>query len=168
MADDSGNEEQQQEFKKFFADHAKSNRSTCRKCKQKLDNGVLRLAKSGYNPFGPGPLKLWHHVNCMFEVFAGQRRTTARIETPDDIEGWSDLEEEDQEEILKYLPDCKGNCHVVVQCLTALLVSKDNCHSVVQCLTALLMCKGNCHVVVQCLAALLVSVKVTAMLWCSV
>jgi hypothetical protein len=46
---------------------------------------------------------------------------------------------------------CKGNCHVVVQCLTALLVSKDNCHSVMQCLTALL-----------------VSVKVTAMLWCSV
>ena len=123
MADDSGDGDQQQEYKKFFADHAKSNRSTCKKCKQKLDNGVLRLAKSGYNPFGPGPMKLWHHVNCMFEVFAGQRRTTARIETPEDIEGWSDLEEEDQEEILKYLPNCKGNCHAMVQCLTALLIS---------------------------------------------
>ena len=120
MSDDSGNGEQQQEFKKFFVDHAKSSRSACKKCKQKIDTGLLRLAKSGYNPFGPGPMKMWHHVNCLFEVFAAQRRTTARIETPEDIEGWSDLEKEDQEEILKYLPDCKGNCHVVLRCLTAL------------------------------------------------
>ena len=151
MADDPGTGEQEQEFKKFFVDRAKSSRSTCKKCKQKLDTGVLRLAKSGYNPFGPGPMKLWHHVNCMFEVFAAQRRTTARIETPEDIEGWSDLEEEDQEEILKYLPNCKGNCHIVLQCYGA--VNK---------------CKVNCHVMVQFLTALLISVKVTAMLWCSV
>jgi hypothetical protein len=118
MADDSENGEPKEEYKKFCVDRAKSNRSTCKKCKQKLETGVLRLARNAYNPFGPGPMKLWHHVNCMFEVFAGQRRTTARIETPEDVEGWSDLEEEDQEEILKYLPDCKGNCHAIVQCLT--------------------------------------------------
>jgi hypothetical protein len=108
MSDDNG-DEQQQESKKFFADRAKTGRAACRKCKNKLDAGVVRLAKYGYNPFGSFPMKMWHHVNCLFEVFSGQRPTTAKIETPDDIEGWSDLEEEDQEEILKHLPNCKGS-----------------------------------------------------------
>ena len=107
MSDDGG-EDDQQETKKFFVDRAKSARSTCKKCKQKLENGELRLAKSGYNPFGPGPMKMWHHVNCLFEVFTKQRATTAKIETPDDIEGWSDLDEDDQKEILEHLPNCKG------------------------------------------------------------
>ncbi|XP_069690726.1 DNA ligase 3 [Periplaneta americana] len=108
MSDDGGEDESQQDSKKFFVDRAKSGRATCKKCKEKLNSGDLRLAKSGYNPFGPGPMKMWHHVSCLFDVFSRQRPTTAKIETPDDIEGWSDLEEEDQEEILKYLPKCKG------------------------------------------------------------
>jgi DNA ligase-3 len=115
MSDDNGDEEQQQEAKKFAADRAKTGRATCRKCKQKIDAGVLRLAKYGYNPYGPVPMKMWHHVSCLFEAFSAQRATTAIIETPDDIEGWSGLEEEDQEEILKYLPNCKGKG---ILCLT--------------------------------------------------
>jgi DNA ligase-3 len=114
MSDGSGDESQQQTTKKFFVDRAKTGRATCKKCKEKLEAGVLRLAKSGYNPYGPGPLKLWHHVDCMFEVFSKQRATTAKIETPDDVDGWSDLEEEDQEELLKKLPNCKGSSHVLV------------------------------------------------------
>ncbi|XP_021931838.1 DNA ligase 3, partial [Zootermopsis nevadensis] len=94
--------------KKFCAERARSGRAVCRKCKNKLDAGALRLAKYGYNPFGPFPMKMWHHVDCLFEVFAGQKQTTASIKTPDDIEGWSDLEEEDQDEILRHLPKCKG------------------------------------------------------------
>ncbi|KAJ9577033.1 hypothetical protein L9F63_006381 [Diploptera punctata] len=106
MSDDGG-EEEQQETKKFFVDRAKTGRAACKKCKQKLDSGELRLAKSGFNPFGPGPMKMWHHVACLFEAFGKQRATTAKIETPDDIDGWSDLDEDDQKEILTYLPKCK-------------------------------------------------------------
>ncbi|XP_023727317.1 DNA ligase 3 isoform X2 [Cryptotermes secundus] len=107
MSEGSGDESQQQTPKKFSVDRAKSGRAVCKKCKQKIEAGVLRLAKMGYNPYGPGPLKLWHHVDCMFEVFSKQRPTTAKIETPDDMDGWSDLEREDQEEMLKKLPNCK-------------------------------------------------------------
>nr|CAD7588748.1 unnamed protein product [Timema genevievae] len=108
MSDDAAgeNEEPQVEEKKFFAERAKSGRANCKKCKQKLEAGKLRLAKAGYNPFGPGLMKMWHHVPCLFDVFSRQRKTTPKIESPDDIEGWSDLEEEDQDEILQFLPGC--------------------------------------------------------------
>ncbi|XP_066998316.2 DNA ligase 3 isoform X2 [Anabrus simplex] len=98
-------EESTGDEKKFFAERAKTGRATCKKCKQKLETGKLRLAKAGYNPFGPGPMKLWHHVECLFDVFSRQRATTARINSPDDIEGWDNLEEEDKEAILKFLPN---------------------------------------------------------------
>jgi hypothetical protein len=118
MSDDNEDVQKLEESKKFSADRAKTGRATCRKCKTKLEAGVLRLAKYGYNPFGGTfPIKMWHHVNCLFEVFSGQRPTTARIETPDDIEGWSDLEEEDQKEILKYLPNCEGSRNSLLRIL---------------------------------------------------
>nr|CAD7567649.1 unnamed protein product [Timema californicum] len=108
MSDDAAgeNEEPQVEEKKFFAERAKFGRANCKKCKQKLEAGKLRLAKAGFNPFGPGLMKMWHHVPCLFDVFSRQRKTTPKIESPDDIEGWSDLEEEDQDEILQFLPGC--------------------------------------------------------------
>lgn len=99
---ESGGE--QVEEKKFSVDRAKTGRATCKKCKEKLAAGELRLAKNGYNPFGPQPMKQWHHVACLFEVFGKQRATTARINNAQDIEGFSDLEDEDRKEILSYLP----------------------------------------------------------------
>ncbi|XP_049862584.1 DNA ligase 3 isoform X3 [Schistocerca gregaria] len=109
MSDESmggeGGDAPQMEDKKFFVDRAKSGRATCRKCKQKLEAGGLRIAKAGHNPFGPGLMKLWHHVPCMFEVFAKQRASTARINTPDDVAGWSDLDEDDRNHILSFLPE---------------------------------------------------------------
>ncbi|XP_063237948.1 DNA ligase 3 isoform X2 [Bacillus rossius redtenbacheri] len=106
MSDAEAGGEEEGDQKKFFAERAKTGRAACKKCKQKLETGKLRLAKAGYNPFGPGLLKLWHHVACLFEVFSRQRKTTARIESPEDIEGWSDLEDEDKDEILHFLPGC--------------------------------------------------------------
>jgi DNA ligase-3 len=65
-------EDQQQdgEQKKFAADRAKLGRAGCKKCKQKIESGSLRIAKIAPNPFGSGggSMKMWHHVSCMFEV----------------------------------------------------------------------------------------------------
>lgn len=67
MEDDQQQEEEQ---KKFAADRAKLGRAGCKKCKQKIETGSLRIAKVAPNPFGSGggAMKMWHHVNCMFEV----------------------------------------------------------------------------------------------------
>ncbi|XP_047111311.1 DNA ligase 3 isoform X3 [Schistocerca piceifrons] len=122
MSDESmggeGGDAPQMEDKKFFVDRAKSGRATCRKCKQKLEAGGLRIAKAGHNPFGPGLMKLWHHVPCMFEVFAKQRASTARINSPDDVAGWSDLDEDDRNHILSFLPESfKGDLLLWVRLL---------------------------------------------------
>lgn len=38
--------------KPFFAERAKSGRANCKKCKEKIDSGELRIAKLMANPFG--------------------------------------------------------------------------------------------------------------------
>lgn len=64
--------------------------------------GELRIGKIVTNPFSEsgGDMKQWHHVNCIFETFKRARATTKKIEDPvDDIEGWENLEEDDQKKI---------------------------------------------------------------------
>ncbi|XP_014242253.1 DNA ligase 3 isoform X3 [Cimex lectularius] len=90
---------------KFYADRAKTGRAGCRKCKQKIEPQTLRLAKVGPSPFGSGLMKLWHHLDCMFEVFSKQRATTAKIEFVDDIGGWDALTIEDKKAIMQKLPE---------------------------------------------------------------
>jgi len=75
----------------------KGKQANCKKCKQPCALGELRIGKVVPSPFGEGLMKQWHHVNCMWEVFAKQRATTRRIEDPEaDIEGWDDLSDEDK------------------------------------------------------------------------
>ncbi|XP_054263883.1 DNA ligase 3 isoform X2 [Macrosteles quadrilineatus] len=111
MEDDQQPEDEQ---KRFAADRAKLGRAGCKKCKQKIETGALRIAKIAPNPFGSGggAMKMWHHANCMFEVFAKQRATTARIESGDDVEGWDNLSPEDQEEILQLVANLAGSVKV--------------------------------------------------------
>lgn len=105
----SDNENDEENGKLFCIERAKQGRAACKKCKEKCLSGELRLAKLVYNPFGSGKLKQWHHVSCLFEIFLNQRLTTKRIEDSDDIDGWDNLEEADQEEILKQIEDCEKN-----------------------------------------------------------
>lgn len=59
----------------FRCDYAKTNRSGCKKCKAKIDKGVLRIAKLKTNPFSDdgGVMTDWHHPKCVFETFAKAR-----------------------------------------------------------------------------------------------
>jgi hypothetical protein len=89
--------EDQEEEKPFVIERAKTARAKCKKCKYPIDKDELRIAKFMPNPFGDGKTKCWHHINCIFEVFAKQRASTKRIENPEcDISGWDLLCNEDK------------------------------------------------------------------------
>lgn len=90
---------------KFACDYAKRGQAGCKKCKQKLEKGSLRLAKVVPNPFSDngGDMKQWYHMNCLFETFERARATTKVIEALDDVEGFTDLTPQDKEELNKHI-----------------------------------------------------------------
>lgn len=101
------NAEDKEEEKLFKVEIAKTGRAKCKKCKNVIDAGTVRLAKMVMNPFGSGKMPAWYHVNCLFEAFKKQRATTPKIENIDDIDGYENLSDSEIEEILKYLSDGK-------------------------------------------------------------
>ncbi|XP_031835659.2 DNA ligase 3 [Nomia melanderi] len=105
MSDDEKEEE-----KPFAVERAKTGRAKCKKCKCPIDKDAVRIAKLVSNPFGDGKMKAWHHVTCLFDVFAKQRATTKRIDDPEeDIDGWHDLCEEDRKIILQKLEEFENS-----------------------------------------------------------
>lgn len=95
----------------FCAEYDKRGQAKCKKCKEKCEKGELRIGKIVTNPFSEsgGDMKQWHHVNCIFETFKRARATTKKIEDPvDDIEGWENLEEDDQKKIRALIDDLQN------------------------------------------------------------
>lgn len=47
-------------------EESKSNRATCRTCRQKIDKGILRFGEETVNTFNPdgGSSYFWHHLEC--------------------------------------------------------------------------------------------------------
>ncbi|XP_015123197.1 DNA ligase 3 isoform X2 [Diachasma alloeum] len=96
--------------KPFAVERAKTGRAKCKKCKCPIDKDAVRIAKLMANPFGDGKMKAWHHVDCIFDVFAKQRATTKRIEDPaEDIDGWDELGDDDQNLIAEKLKEFEDN-----------------------------------------------------------
>lgn len=111
-------EEIEEEQKPFAVERAKTGRAKCKKCKCPIDKDCVRLAKVMRNPFGDGTMKCWHHVTCLFEVFAKQRASTKRIDDPEeDISGWDDLDEEDKDIVLKKLEEFNKNSDYIFKLL---------------------------------------------------
>ncbi|KAK3104567.1 hypothetical protein FSP39_005106 [Pinctada imbricata] len=50
-------------------------------------------------------MKQWYHPACIFETLKRARATTKKIEEPDDLEGFGDLEKEDKAAIIKLIDD---------------------------------------------------------------
>ncbi|KAH3741324.1 DNA ligase 3-like isoform X2 [Dreissena polymorpha] len=92
---------------RYLTGYAKLGTSGCKKCKQKIDKGGLRIAKLVSNPFSEdaGDMKQWFHPSCIFETFVRARATTKKIEDPDDLEGFSDLQQEDKDVIVNLIKD---------------------------------------------------------------
>jgi len=57
------------------------------------------------NPFGDdgGLMKQWYHVRCIFDSFSRARVTTAKITSVEDVDGFDDLKDEDQNLIKDFI-----------------------------------------------------------------
>lgn len=97
---------------RFCTDYAKRV-AKCQKCKMQLEKGVLRMGKimpnffvAAKDPSKPPPdMKQYFHTNCLFEMLFKARPTTKVIDETDEIEGFEDLNAEDQDEIKKLVDE---------------------------------------------------------------
>lgn len=96
---------------KFIVGYARLGTSSCKKCKSKIDKGGLRIGKVVSNPFSDegGDMKQWYHPSCMFETFKRARATTKKIEEPEDMEGFGDLQQEDKDSLNKMIDEFLAN-----------------------------------------------------------
>lgn len=77
---------------KYQAEYAKSNRSTCRACKNTIGLGSLRMGALVQSHIFDGKMTLWYHYNCFF------KRT--KVLQTSDIKNFEKLKFEDQEKII--------------------------------------------------------------------
>ncbi|XP_047140981.1 poly [ADP-ribose] polymerase 1 isoform X1 [Hydra vulgaris] len=84
--------------KDFCIEYAKSGRAKCRKCEEKIEKDIIRIAKimeSEESKF-KGLIPFWYHVKC----FAlSKSELEAQNLTSNEIDGWGELSEEDQEKV---------------------------------------------------------------------
>ncbi|XP_061196299.1 DNA ligase 3-like [Saccostrea echinata] len=96
---------------RYITGYAKLGTSSCKKCKQKIDKGSLRIGKVVSNPFSDegGDMKQWYHPQCIFETLKRARATTKKIEEPDDLEGFTEIEQSDKDLINKLIKEFAAN-----------------------------------------------------------
>uniref|UniRef100_A0A4W4EA51 DNA ligase n=1 Tax=Electrophorus electricus TaxID=8005 RepID=A0A4W4EA51_ELEEL len=95
---------------RYCVEYAKRGTAGCKKCKDKIMKGLVRIGKIVPNPFSEsaGEMKEWYHMKCIFEKLERARATTKKIEDITDLEGWEELQDEDKELINKHVTGMKG------------------------------------------------------------
>uniref|UniRef100_A0A8V5GRR9 DNA ligase n=1 Tax=Melopsittacus undulatus TaxID=13146 RepID=A0A8V5GRR9_MELUD len=90
---------------RYCVDYAKRGTAGCKKCKEKIVKGMVRIGKIVPNPFteSGGDMKEWYHVKCMFEKLDKARATTKKIEDITDLEGWEELQDVEKDLINKHI-----------------------------------------------------------------
>lgn len=92
----------------FAAEYAKSNRSTCKGCMEKIEKGQVRLSKKMLDPEKPqlGMIDRWYHPNCFVK---NREELGFRPEySASQLKGFSLLTPEDKETLKQQLPAVKG------------------------------------------------------------
>uniref|UniRef100_A0A9J8BZ53 DNA ligase n=1 Tax=Cyprinus carpio carpio TaxID=630221 RepID=A0A9J8BZ53_CYPCA len=92
---------------RYCVEYAKRGTAGCKKCKDKIMKGVVRIGKIVPNPFSEsaGEMKEWYHVKCIFEKLERARATTKKIDDITELEGWEELQDEDKELINKHVSE---------------------------------------------------------------
>ncbi|XP_035973951.1 poly [ADP-ribose] polymerase 1 [Halichoerus grypus] len=92
----------------FAAEYAKSNRSTCKGCLEKIEKGQIRLSKKMLDPEKPqlGMIDRWYHPNCFVK---NREELGFRPEySASQLKGFGLLAAEDKETLKKQLPGVKS------------------------------------------------------------
>lgn len=99
---------------RFIVEYAKRGTAGCKKCKDKIQKGIVRIGKIVPNPFSEsaGEMKEWYHVKCIFEKLERARATTKKIEDITDLEGWEELQDEDKGLIDKHVSGTIGTLKI--------------------------------------------------------
>uniref|UniRef100_A0A672QQT4 DNA ligase n=1 Tax=Sinocyclocheilus grahami TaxID=75366 RepID=A0A672QQT4_SINGR len=89
---------------RYCVEYAKRGTAGCKKCKDKIMKGLVRIGRIVPNPFSEsaGEMKEWYHVKCIFEKLERARATTKKIDDITELEGWEELQDEDKELINKH------------------------------------------------------------------
>ncbi|XP_044311976.1 DNA ligase 3 isoform X1 [Varanus komodoensis] len=92
---------------RYCVDYAKRGTAGCKKCKEKILKGLVRIGKVVPNPFteSGGDMKEWYHVKCIFEKLERARATTKKIEDIMDLEGWEELQDAEKELVNQHISD---------------------------------------------------------------
>eukprot|EP01147_Barroeca_monosierra_P002945 gene2945-5746_t len=90
----------------FQVEAAKTGRSGCKECKEKIDKGVLRIGKVTPSPFSDeGSMTSWFHIPCFFKQQMRARSTTQKVQDASDLEGFFQIEEDDRRTVKKAIDD---------------------------------------------------------------
>lgn len=92
----------------FAVEYAKSNRSTCKGCEQKIEKDQIRVSKKTVDPEKPqlGLIDRWYHTTCFVSL---REELDFKTEySAAQLKGFGGLRAEDQVELKKRLPAVKS------------------------------------------------------------
>eukprot|EP01118_Nematostelium_gracile_P011538 TRINITY_DN410_c0_g2_i2.p1 TRINITY_DN410_c0_g2~~TRINITY_DN410_c0_g2_i2.p1 ORF type:complete len:229 (+),score=82.45 TRINITY_DN410_c0_g2_i2:35-721(+) len=84
----------------FRVEYAKSNRSSCRACKQKIEKDSVRFGIKEVSDKFDGEIDTWHHAACFFKKKPGTKVSQ--------LKGFSTLRPNDQPKIKKFCGEETG------------------------------------------------------------
>ncbi|XP_073415038.1 DNA ligase 3 [Dendrobates tinctorius] len=92
---------------RYCVEYAKRGTAGCKKCKEKIGKGIVRIGKIVPNPFSEsaGDMKEWYHVKCMFEKLERVRATTKKIDDLTELEGWQELQDPEKDLINQHVKE---------------------------------------------------------------
>eukprot|EP00061_Rhincodon_typus_P017898 g46816.t1 len=89
---------------RYCVDYAKRGTAGCKKCREKLPKGLVRIGRIMPNPFSEGAeMKEWYHIKCMFEKLERARLSTKKIDDLTDLEGYEELQDAERDLINQHI-----------------------------------------------------------------
>lgn len=92
----------------FVVQYAKSNKSTCKACEERIVQGEIRISKKDFESEQArryGGIDRWHHLDCFIKV----RESLQFYESGDTLPGKEELSKEDQKKLKDALPKIKSD-----------------------------------------------------------